>query len=383
MKKKYALDQIAPGNSFTADVYSEGTNLFVPAGVAVRARDIEGLKQWGILYVYSEGDIQKAPVEAASRAGDSPLVSKGLMPSQDQKLFGLYTELIERFRKVMDKVTAADPVEPKVVDRLTMGVLQLVRNHQNPIISVILSSNLQGYDLPKAGINCAILAAVVGQTMKLPVHRLSHLTTGAMLHDVGMLRIPQDIVKKKGALTPEESQKMRAHPLLSYKIITKEMQYPDDIGVVGLQHHERWDGTGYPRRSASKDIDILARIVSVVDAFEAMVSQKPYRNSMIGYAAVKSLLSDNSRRFDADVLKAFVKSLGIYPIGSIVVLNNAAVARVIDSHPDAPMRPKLKIIVDAFGKHFKDDTGEVLDLLSEKALFIARAVDPRELAAPS
>ncbi len=72
--------------------------------------------------------------------------------------------------------------------------------------------------------------------------------------------------------------------------------------------------------------------------------------------------------------------MGIYPIGSIVVLNSAAIARVVDTHADAPLRPKLKIIVDEFGKHFKDDSGDVLDLLAEKSLFIARALDPRELA---
>jgi len=128
-------------------------------------------------------------------------------------------------------------------------------------------------------------------------------------------------------------------------------------------------------------IDQNDEIGSVAHAFEAMVSQKPYRNSMIGYAAMKNLLSDNSRRFDPDVLKAFVRSMGIYPIGSIVVLNNAAIARVVDTHADAPLRPRLKIIVDEFGKHFKDDSGDTIDLLAEKSLFIARAVDPRELSA--
>jgi HD-GYP domain-containing protein (c-di-GMP phosphodiesterase class II) len=196
-----------------------------------------------------------------------------------------------------------------------------------------------------------------------------------------MLRVPDAIVGKKGSLSPEEAQKMKAHPLMSYRIITRELQYPDDVGLVGLQHHERWDGEGYPRKTAGQDTDLLSRIVSVADAFEAMVSQKPYRNSMIGYAAIKNLLSDNSRRFDPDVLKAFVRSMGIYPIGSIVVLNNAAIARVVDTHADAPLRPKIKVIVDEFGKHFKDDSGDTLDLLTEKSLFIARALDPRELEA--
>jgi HD-GYP domain-containing protein (c-di-GMP phosphodiesterase class II) len=148
---------------------------------------------------------------------------------------------------------------------------------------------------------------------------------------------------------------------------------------VALNHHERWDGEGYPRKTLGKDIDALARIVSVADAFEAMVSSKPYRNSMIGYAAMKALLSDNSRRFDPDILKAFIKSMGIYPLGSTVLLNNAAIARVVETHPDAPLRPKLRVIVDEFGKRYERDEGDLVDLIAEKTLFIARALDPKEL----
>jgi hypothetical protein len=123
-----------------------------------------------------------------------------------------------------------------------------------------------------------------------------------------------------------------------------------------------------------------ARIVSVADAFEAMVSQKPYRNSMMGYQALKNLLSDNSRRFDPDVLKAFIQTMGIYPIGSIILLNNGSLARVVEVQGTAPLRPKIRILIDEFGKVFKQDEGDTIDLLTEKSLFIARAVDPKEVA---
>jgi HD-GYP domain-containing protein (c-di-GMP phosphodiesterase class II) len=384
MKKKYSIDKIEPGSRFTADAFSDGDNMFVPAGVPIRAKDLEGLKRWGITAVYSEGTLEEAGKSSAGTPtqDDAGHAQKsGLAAFSDHKLYGAYTDMIDRLKSLMDKIAAEERVEPKVIDKLSGDLVQLVRDKEAAIVSAILSANVVGYDMARAGVNCAILSVVVGQTMKLPPHRLVHLASGALLHDVGMLRVPDAIIEKKGSLSPEEAQKMRAHPLMSYRIITRELQYPDDVGLVGLQHHERWDGEGYPRKTAGQDTDVLARIVSVADAFEAMVSQKPYRNSMIGYAAIKNLLSDNSRRFDPDVLKAFVRSMGIYPIGSIVVLNNAAIARVIDTHADAPLRPKIKVIVDEFGKHFKDDSGDTLDLLTEKSLFIARALDPRELAA--
>jgi HD-GYP domain-containing protein (c-di-GMP phosphodiesterase class II) len=207
-----------------------------------------------------------------------------------------------------------------------------------------------------------------------------HIITGALLHDVGMLRLPKDIVEKKGGLSASEVQRMQAHPLYSHKIVSKELLYPEDVGLVALQHHERWDGEGYPRRTAGAAIDLGARIVSVADAFEAMVSQKSYRNSMMGYQAMKNLLSDNSRRFDPDVLKALIQTMGIYPIGSIVLLNNGALARVTEVHSEAPLRPKIRVLIDEFGKAFKQEEGDLIDLLTEKSLFIAKAIDPKEFA---
>lgn len=379
MKKKYALERIVPGSTFTADAYSEGNTVFALAGVPVRERDLEGLRRWGITAVFSDGQLQE-PAASRPQEDATPAPAASLSAFADRALYTAYTDMVDRLKVIMDKIAASEQVEPKTVDRLAQDLIQVVRERESEVVGAILSSEAHGYETARAGVNCAIMSTVVGLTMKLPPHRLMHLAAGALLHDTGMLRIPAEIVGKKGTLTPEEAQKIKAHPLLSYRIITKELQYPDDVGLVGLQHHERWDGDGYPRRTVGKDVDLLARICSVVDAFEAMVSQKPYRNSMIGYVAIKNLLSDNSRRFDPDVLKAFVRSMGIYPIGSIVVLNNAAIGRVVDTHADAPLRPRLRLMVDEFGKHFKDDSGEMIDLLSEKTLFIAKALDPKELA---
>ncbi len=379
MKKKITLDQIKPGASFTEDVFIDDQNLLVPAGVAVKQKDLDMLQKWGVAFVYTEGT---QIAGSSSSAPDAPR-SDGVNPAAflgDRDLYRSYTDMVDKLKAVYDRLGRGERVEPKTVDQISQDVLRVVREKQSRAVAAILSGDMQGYSYARAGVNTAILSVVIGVTLKLPPYRLSYLATGALLHDAGMLRIPDAIVRKKGHLSEEELQKMRAHPLLTYKIITKELLYPDDVGITGLQHHERWDGQGYPRRVAGEDIDILSRIVSVADAFEAMVSEKPYRNSMIGYAAMKALLSDNSRRFDPEILKAFIRSMGIYPIGSLVLLNNAAIARVVETHPDAPLRPRLRILVDEFGKSFSDDRGDQVDLLSEKSLFIARALDPKEVA---
>jgi hypothetical protein len=114
----------------------------------------------------------------------------------------------------------------------------------------------------------------------------------------------------------------------------------------------------------------------VADAFEAMVSKKPYRNSMVGYEAMKNLLSDNQSRFDPAVLNAFVRIMGIHPIGSIVLLNNGYIGKVTEVRSEAPLRPKVLVLQDKEGK--KQKNGEILDLLIEKTLFITRPLNQKE-----
>jgi HD-GYP domain-containing protein (c-di-GMP phosphodiesterase class II) len=409
--KKIPVNLLKPGLSFSEPVYIEGSNLLVPAGVAIRKKDIERLNSWGIESVETDGKPvePESPAETRAEAG-APVPGKrdavpggqaagappparaaeepkkktsviSLSEVQENKgAYRTYVDLIDRLDQVFTSIGSGVSVEARSVDNITGRLLQAVREQRNSFIGFILGGEVSGRELAKSSVNTGILSALIAAELKLPNHKIMQVVTGALLHDVGMLRLPREITGKKGGLSDAELQHMQAHPLYAYKIANKELLYPEDVGLIVLQHHERWDSQGYPRRISGTAIDIGARIVSVADAFEAMVSQKPYRNSMMGYQAMKNLLSDNSRRFDPDVLKAFIQTMGIYPIGSIILLNNGALARVEEVQGTAPLRPKIRILIDEFGKVFKQDEGDIIDLLTEKSLFIARAVDPREAA---
>jgi HD-GYP domain-containing protein (c-di-GMP phosphodiesterase class II) len=385
--------------------------------VEVRKKDIERLRSWGIDIVQTEGDIiasskskglgaspppaprpqnaeaeKKAlspeeagpPEEQAPAPGDAAYKKKpgtlSLMDVQKNKgAYRSYLETIEKLDQVLTGIGEGGSIEARSIDNIAARLLQAVRDERDSFIGFILGGEVSGHEMAKSSVNAAILSALIAQELKLPNHKVMQIIIGALLHDVGMLRLPREILDKRGGLSEAELQRMKNHPLYTHKIVSKELLYPEDVGLIALQHHERWDGEGYPRRVSGNAIDMGARIVSVADAFEAMVSQKSYRNSMMGYQAMKNLLSDNSRRFDPDVLKAFIQTMGIYPIGSIILLNNGALARVTEVHGDAPLRPKIRVLIDEFGKVFKQDDGDLIDLLTEKSLFIAKAVDPKEL----
>lgn len=374
------LAELKAGMKFTQDVYVDGRNLLVPANIPIKQKDLDQLVKWGIKEASTEGDMvaADAPAAAAEAAPGSGSVLTLPAVQENKERYRLYTDMIEKLDELFRQIAGEEETPLKPLELIVNGVLNSIRTSTNDMIGFVLGGEIAGFGMAKSSVNCALLSAVIGFNMKMPNHKLYNLVVGALLHDTGMLMVPENIVKKTSNLSEDEAQKIKAHPVYSYRIITKDLKLPDEVGTVALQHHERWDGEGYPRRLAGPQIEVLARIVSVADAFEAMVSEKPYRNSMIGYAAMKNLLSDNSRRFDPEILHVFIKSMGIYPIGSVVLLNNASIARVTDIHPDAPLRPKLRILIDEFGKQFRQDEGEELDLITEKTLFIARAIDPKQ-----
>jgi HD-GYP domain-containing protein (c-di-GMP phosphodiesterase class II) len=259
--------------------------------------------------------------------------------------------------------------------------VELLRQNRQEIVQLILLGELLERKEALSAVNCMLLAVVIGVSMKLTSHRLLQLATAGLLHDVGMLKVEKSILTKQGKLSETEVNQMRTHSALGYRIISKDLKYPEDIARAALEHHERWDGKGYPRRLKGEEIGLFSRVVTVADAYEAMVSERPYRNSMIGYTAMRAILSDNGKHFDPQVLKSFLESMGIFPVGSIVQLNNSSIGRVSENHPEAPLRPKLDLLIDELGNRLEGH--EAVDLLNKKAWFIVKAIDPKTIGEAS
>jgi HD-GYP domain-containing protein (c-di-GMP phosphodiesterase class II) len=287
-----------------------------------------------------------------------------------------YVGMVSAMDRIFKAIARKGSSEARFVDDIVQRILAAVRDKNGGFINYILGGEVRRFELAKNAVNTAVLSAHIALEMKLPNHRILQTITGALLHDAGMLRLPQELVKKTGALSAEELHRMQSHTLYSYRIVHEELRYPPEMGTLVLQHHENWDGSGYPQGIAGEEIHFGARIVSICDAFEAMVSEKPYRNSLLGYQAMKNIMADNARRFAPDALKAFIVIMGIYPIGSIVLLNDGSIARVVDVRKDAPLRPLVAALADPSAKVFQPDQGERIDLRLNKSLYIVRAINP-------
>jgi HD-GYP domain-containing protein (c-di-GMP phosphodiesterase class II) len=367
------VEDLQIGMEFDASVYVEDDVLLVPPGVAIREKDLRRLEQWGVEEVLSEGQ----PIDHTPSEIVADLEFFGLSAESDSVHF--YKNAVLFLSDIFERIAKKESFNTTAVDSMADLIIKYVREQRNETLSLIICSSA-GDGYAKSSLNCAILSAVIGFFIHMEEGEIQNLVIGALLHDSGMLRISENIRNKNGKLSEAELKTLRMHTLYSYQIIAKELYYPEEVAQIALQHHERWNGTGYPQGIKEKEINNNARIVSVADAFEAMVCERPYRNSMTGYFAMKSILSDNSRRFDPVIVKSFISSMGIYPIGSIVLLSNSSIGRVISVHRNTPLRPEMMLLIDSDGTEYKDGSGLVVDLLQEKDLFILKALDIKSLA---
>jgi HD-GYP domain-containing protein (c-di-GMP phosphodiesterase class II) len=374
-KKTIKTADLRDGMKFDKPVYVDGENVFVPPGIPIRQKDIDRLVRWEISEVHTDGETVKHEAEKPEEPVDASLYKE--MPG-DKKSLEVYLRAIDEYDHVVTEIAEGREPERTKIDATVNQLLERIKENRNEMIQLILMGGKSERRISASVVNITILATIIAMVLRFTSHRLIQLTTAAYLHDVGMMKVSKEILVKKEKLSPEELNQIRTHPIHSYRMIAKELKYPDEIGIIALQHHERWDGQGYPRHLHGEDINIASRVIAVADAYIAMINERPYRNSIIGYSAMKAVLSDNGRHFDPKILKAFLESMGIYPIGSVVQLNNSSIGRVIEIHIEAPLRPVIELIIDEFSNSIGER--EMIDLLTKKNLFIVKAVDPKTVA---
>lgn len=370
---KILVSDLQEGQVYTEALYIDDENMIVPAHLPIKGRDIKQLQKWGVELLNTEGVLAVDEIE-----DNTPISVVNYTSETQRSILQEYAEIVKQLRPQFDQIEKGELIDPAGVTSLVDGLYHLVKEHKDKLIEFILYGSEGELDFIENAINSAILSMIIGSNLNIPQHKLVVLGTGALLHDTGMLRMPEELRSKTGKLTKNEFQTIRSHPVMSYKVLVRELGFSDEIGLIAIQHHERWDGEGYPKALSGDKISLMARIVSITDAFQAMVSQRPYRDPMTGYTAMRAILSDNGRRFDPEILKVFIKSMGMYPAGSIIQLGDGAICRVLKNHKEAPLRPVVSIIIDQNGRRISEDSQTELDLLQAKQFYIARAIDPKD-----
>lgn len=189
------------------------------------------------------------------------------------------------------------------------------------------------------------LMIALGRQMRLDVGRIKQAGMAGLLMDVGMGHLPLDVSTIMEALTDAEHAVVKTHTRLGYDFLAIGGEIPEEVMKVCLEHHERFDGSGYPLGLAGHDISLFGRMAAVCDVYDSMTSDRPHRARMEPNQAFERM-RELEGQFDPDVLNQFIESLGVYPIGSVVLLSSHRLALVVDQNPEDYTRPRVWTFYD-------------------------------------
>ena len=222
-------------------------------------------------------------------------------------------------------------------------------------------------------VRSTIIALIIGHSLKLPNHRLIELGVAALLHESGMLKLPSQIYLSDRPLNEHEQKAILTHPILGYSML-KSFDFPLAICLAALEHHERENGTGYPRRIYGDKISLYSKIIAVACSYEALSSKRPHKEAKDGYTGMLELLKNEGKRYDDTIVRALVVSLSIYPIGLYVLLSSGQKGQVVDVNPENPRFP----IVQIFGEFTPDGKIKTMQTSSDE-LSIVRPLNRSEI----
>lgn len=217
-------------------------------------------------------------------------------------------------------------------------------------------------------VNVTFIAISLGLGLGLSDEDLVELGMGTLLHDVGKLKIPEQILKKPARLTPDEFDLIKLHTSFGYDILRKVDDLSARSRLVALEHHERLDGTGYPRGLKGTEINFFARISGVADVYEALTANRVYRKGYLPHQAYELLLGGGGSQFEPQIIDAFVKMIAVYPVGMTLLLSTGQRAVVVKSRRGQTQRPIVRILQDEAGT-FVSSPWEI-DLAKERTVEI-------------
>ncbi len=206
----------------------------------------------------------------------------------------------------------------------------------------------------KHSVDVATIAMIMAKRCGLPKAQVYEIGIAGLLHDIGKSQIPTELLNKAGKLTDDEFEIMKQHSVYGYRILQDKKDLSERIKLGVLQHHEKANGNGYPMKVGAEKINLFAKIISVADIYDALVTERPYKKPFSPRDAVEMIMSMTSE-LDIQAMRSFLESVILYPVGTDVPLSNGETARVIENSPDTVLRPKVMGL----------ETGRVYDLAQD------------------
>ena len=271
-----------------------------------------------------------------------------------ERACALHREANQIVRDMLVDIRLGKQIEMEKIEPLVGRIVDSIFTDQDALLPLARLKQHDSYTFQHSVSVCALMTAFA-RTLEVSREVIREIAVGALLHDVGKARVPDEILNKPGKLTDAEFDRMKSHVVQS-KIILQATPGISQIALdVAAQHHERFDGTGYPNKLRSEQISLYGRMGAIVDVYDAITSNRVYHKGMAPTEALRKLLEWSANHFEPRLVKAFIRSVGIYPTGALVRLESKRLAVVQAQHAEKPMQPTVKVIFHTAGHYLRPE----------------------------
>ncbi|MDR1837200.1 MAG: HD-GYP domain-containing protein [Treponema sp.] len=349
--KSYIVKVIRPNSFFTKTVYLDKTFVVSTPEMPFTEELSNVLAKWSFDTVFSDGDPHSEYTQSAVSVRESTETGSGTIEISQQsdsdklqKAEGFYRGFLYYVEDIFVRAGVSNELDFKDITDKIRDMVEYVKEDRRFLMRIIrnIEPAPEKNYLATHSVRSTILSLIIGTYLKLPNHRLIDLGVSALLHEVGMLKLPSHIYLSQRMLNPQEQKAILTHPIIGYSLL-KSLDFPLAVCLSALEHHERENGSGYPRRLIGEKISLYAKIIAVACSYEALSSKRPHKEAKDGYTGMLELLRNEGKRYDDTIVKALVLSLSIYPIGLYVLLSNGKKAQVVDVNPENPKFPIVQI----------------------------------------
>ena len=377
--KTINIGEIKPESFYSQPVFLDEKYILTTPDIPLPEVMIEQLRKWNFKYVLTDGEPGQKP--AVNTMSDEGFISSNLnedlaYEEKRKEIQVFFREICGFLENIYETYKLKELISQKLLLDHVKKIIQTLKEKREYLLDFSNLKSTEHNYLISHSVKTTIVSIALAEFLKFPPHRIIELGMGAMMHKIGMLKINESILTKKAELQEHEWKAIQAYPILGFKIL-KEMDFPKASAMAVLEHQERVNGSGYPRKVTGDQISLYGKILGVVSSYCAAVEKRPFKEGKNPHSGIMEILQDMGKQYDDKIVKALVFTLSVYPIGTVVQLTNKSIAIVTKTTPNNPKQPVVKVLTSETGEKLTEKI--IVDLSQNNKMQIARPLSKAEI----